>query len=336
MQWPPQITDEITTSVTLGQETGATPITGQVTGRWQVLLDGEPLTAAEASRFATPVERGTDPQAAARLSRLIGPFVLRRRKSDPQIAPELPAKTETDLPVALTAEQAALYETVVTQRLTQIRQSDGIQRRGQVLRMLTQLKQICNHPAHYLHQHPNATVLSGRSGKLEAFDDLVDTILAEGTAALVFTQYVAMARLLASHLTGRRVTHALLHGGTPVPQRDQLVDTFQQGRTPVLLLSLKAAGTGLNLTRAEHVIHYDRWWNPAVEQQATDRAYRLGQTQAVQVHRLITEGTVEERIGGLLRRKQDLAETVLTGGDPAWSDLSDEQLANLVTLRSRR
>src|SRR5690606_4932261 len=153
--------------------------------------------------------------------------------------------------------------------------------------------------------------LSGRSGKLELLDELLDTIVAENGAALVFTQYVAMARLLRQHFTQRGVSTQLLHGGTPVATRQQMVDRFQAGEVPVFLLSLQAAGTGLNLTRADHVIHYDRWWNPAVEDQATDRAYRIGQTRPVQVHRLIAEGTVEDRIAQLLRAKRNLAEAVL-------------------------
>jgi SNF2 family DNA or RNA helicase len=153
----------------------------------------------------------------------------------------------------------------------------------------------------------------------------------------VFTQYVTMARLLDRHLAERGVPAQLLHGGTGVRQRDEMVRRFQDGAVPVFLLSLKAAGTGLNLTRAEHVIHYDRWWNPAVEDQATDRAYRIGQTQPVQVHRLIAEGTLEDRIAALLESKRELADAVLdAGADAAVTELSDADLAALVTLRGDR
>jgi SNF2 family DNA or RNA helicase len=284
------------------------------------------------ARWAQPVESG-DRVTAERLARLITPFLLRRRKSDPGIAPELPPKTETDRPVALTREQAGLYEAVVRETMARIRESTGMQRRGLVLKLLTALKQVCNHPAQYLGESDG--VLSGRSGKLELLDELVDTIRAESGGLLVFTQYVAMARLLERHLGERGVPTQLLHGGTPVRQRDELVRAFQESDfPPVFLLSLKAAGTGLNLTRADHVVHYDRWWNPAVEAQATDRAYRIGQDRPVQVHRLIAEGTLEDRIATMLTAKKELADSVLGKRDGAeLTELSDAQLAELVELK---
>ncbi|MDT9685453.1 DEAD/DEAH box helicase [Streptomyces sp. TRM76323] len=285
-------------------------------------------------RYAQAVEGGADPAAAERLSRLVRPFLLRRRKSDPGIAPELPPKTETDRAVALTKEQAGLYEAVVRETLTAIAGADGMERRGLVVTLLNALKQICNHPAQYLKEE-GAPRLAGRSGKLELLDELLDTILAEGAGVLVFTQYVRMARLLQDHLAARGVRAQLLHGGTPVAEREAMVRRFQDGEVPVFLLSLKAAGTGLNLTRAEHVVHYDRWWNPAVEAQATDRAYRIGQTRPVQVHRLIAEGTVEDRIADMLARKRRLADSVLGGaGEAALTELSDAELAELVRLRA--
>ena len=283
-------------------------------------------------RWAKRIEGG-DAVVADRLAKLLRPFLLRRRKSDPGIAPELPAKTETDRPVTLTPEQAGLYEAVVRELMAEIAEADGIARRGRIVKLLTALKQICNHPAQYL-KEPDA-VLAGRSGKLELLDELLDTILAEDGAVLVFTQYVAMARLLERHLGARGIGTQLLHGGTPVPRREDLVARFQAGEVPVFLLSLKAAGTGLNLTRADHVVHFDRWWNPAVEDQATDRAYRIGQTRPVQVHRLVAEGTVEDRIAAMLREKRALAEAVLTGGEAALTELTDAELAELVELRRR-
>ncbi|MGC4747009.1 DEAD/DEAH box helicase [Micromonospora sp. DT201] len=200
-----------------------------------------------------------------------------------------------------------------------------------MLKLLVGLKQVCNHPAHYL-KEPQGK-LTGRSEKLQLLDDLLEIILAEGGGALVFTQYVQMARLLERHLGERGVPAQLLHGGVPVHQREEMVRRFQAGEVPVFLLSLKAAGTGLNLTRADHVIHYDRWWNPAVEEQATDRAYRIGQTKPVQVHRLIAQGTLEDRIAALLESKQGLADAVLTGGETALTELSDAELLRLVQLR---
>ncbi|MBZ4323794.1 DEAD/DEAH box helicase [Streptomyces huiliensis] len=318
-----------------------TPVENDLTELWAILdwttpgLLG-PLDAFR-RRHARAVESGTDPDAARRLAALVRPFLLRRRKTDPGIAPELPPKAEADRVAPLTPEQAGLYEAVVRERLAEITEADGPRRRGLVVRLLTSLKQICNHPAQFLKEDPGAAPrLAGRSGKIDVLDGLLDTALAEGAAVLVFTQYVRMARLLERHLADRGVPARLLHGGTPVAAREELVRRFQNGEVPVLLLSLRAAGTGLTLTRAEHVVHFDRWWNPAVEDQATDRAHRIGQTRTVRVHRLVTEGTVEDRIAELLRRKQALADAVLTAGDGGvapLTELSDAELAELVTLR---
>ncbi|MFF8942771.1 SNF2-related protein [Streptomyces sp. NPDC014864] len=317
-----------------------TPVENNLSELW-ALLDWTtpgllgPLKSFRA-RHARAVENGEDEEAVERLARLVRPFLLRRRKSDPGIVPELPPKTETDHPVPLTREQAALYEAVVRESLLAIETARGIARRGMVLKLLTSLKQICDHPALYLKdEHPRggADRLAARSGKLALLDELLDTLLAEDGSALVFTQYVGMARLIASHLTARAVPVDLLHGGTPVPERERMVDRFQSGAIPVLVLSLKAAGTGLNLTRAGHVVHFDRWWNPAVEEQATDRAYRIGQTQPVQVHRLITEGTVEDRIAEMLAAKRALADAILGSGESALTELTDRELSDLVSLR---
>ncbi|MED7825573.1 DEAD/DEAH box helicase [Streptomyces chiangmaiensis] len=322
-----------------------TPVENNLSELW-ALLDWTtpgllgPLSAFR-DRFAKAIERGalgTDGdeetadqarQAAEHLTRLTRPFLLRRRKSDPGIAPELPAKTETDHPVALTREQAALYEAQVRETMARIEKADGIARRGLVLKLLTALKQICNHPAHYLRENGP---LPGRSGKLELLDELLDTVVAENEGALVFTQYTQMGRLLERHFADRGVRARYLHGATPVPHREKMVAAFQQGEFPVFLLSLKAAGTGLNLTRATHVIHYDRWWNPAVEDQATDRAYRIGQDRPVQVHRLTTQGTVEDKVARLLGAKRALADQVIASGEAALTELSDADLAELVTL----
>ncbi|WP_406066887.1 DEAD/DEAH box helicase [Streptomyces sp. NBC_01077] len=315
-----------------------TPVENNLSELWAILDWTTPgllgSLGAFRTRFAAAVEGGRDPAAAARLSALVRPFLLRRRKSDPGIAPELPPKTETDRAVSLTPEQAGLYEAVVRETLAAIAEADGMARRGLVVKLLTGLKQICNHPAQYLKE--DRPRIEGRSGKLELLDELLDTILAEGACTLVFTQYVGMARLLEAHLAARGVRTQFLHGGTPVAEREAMVARFQNGEVPVFLLSLKAAGTGLNLTRAEHVVHYDRWWNPAVEAQATDRAYRIGQNRPVQVHRLIAEGTIEDRIATMLDRKRELADTVLgAGGDtpPELTELTDAELAELVRLR---
>ncbi|MGJ5761557.1 DEAD/DEAH box helicase [Streptomyces galbus] len=312
-----------------------TPVENNLSDLWAILDWTTPGLLGRLGtfrrRYARAVESGADPAAAERLARLVGPFLLRRRKSDPGIAPELPPKTETDHPVALTAEQAGLYEAVVRETLAALAGADDMARRGLIVKLLTALKQVCNHPAQYLGEE--RPTIAGRSGKLELLDELLDTLLAEGSSALVFTQYVRMGRLVERHLAARGVATQFLHGGTPVAEREAMVRRFQDGEVPVFLLSLKAAGTGLNLTRAEHVVHYDRWWNPAVEAQATDRAYRIGQTRPVQVHRLIAEGTVEDRIADLLARKRRLADAVLGSGESAFTELTDAELADLVALR---
>ncbi|MEU5399347.1 DEAD/DEAH box helicase [Streptomyces sp. NPDC005963] len=486
-----------------------TPVENNLSELW-ALLDWTtpgllgPLKAFRA-RHARLVELGEDDEAAERLSRLVRPFLLRRKKSDPGIVPELPPKTESDHPVALTREQVSLYEAVVREAMATIGGAEGIGRRGLVMKLLTDLKQICNHPAQFLKEYegvkgrgthlaherrallgktsadmmspagpslaavpdgalpvrprpaagalgtlspvgsgasagegssalaPSARVpgrpsgpgaspsdvdasevdasdvadpsevadpgrrralrsvveqvgdpqftaggpagvdaledplhrppldtsgergrtggsvhgvtdqgsdrtgrtvrLAGRSGKLALLDELLEVILAEGDSVLVFTQYVTMARLIDRHLSSRGIATQLLHGGTPVAERERMVDRFQSGDVPVFLLSLKAAGTGLNLTRAAHVVHFDRWWNPAVEEQATDRAYRIGQTQPVQVHRLIAEGTVEDRIATMLADKRALADAVLGSGEAALTELTDRELSDLVSLR---
>lgn len=314
-----------------------TPVENNLSELW-ALLDWTtpgllgPLKSFRA-RHARAVENGEDTEAVERLSRLVRPFLLRRRKSDPGIVPELPPKTETDHPVPLTREQAALYEAVVRESMLAIETAEGMARRGLVLKLLGALKQICDHPALYLKEDAHADRLAARSGKLALLDELLDTVLAEDGSVLVFTQYVGMARLLTAHLSARAVPVDLLHGGTPVPERERMVDRFQNGETPVLVLSLKAAGTGLNLTRAGHVVHFDRWWNPAVEEQATDRAYRIGQTQPVQVHRLVTEGTVEDRIAEMLAAKRALADAILGSGEAALTELTDRELSDLVSLR---
>ncbi len=313
-----------------------TPVENDLTELWAILDWATPGLLGSRAAFrkvwAAPIESGEDPARARQFAQLVEPFLMRRRKSDPGIAPELPPKTETDQVVGLTREQAVLYEALVRESMDRIEHADEDTRRGLVLALLTGLKQICNHPAHYLRQA--AGRLRGRSEKLELLDELLGTILAEGGSVLLFTQYVAMARLLERHLADAGIPTLFLHGGTPVRTREQMVASFQAGEAPVFLLSLKAGGTGLNLTRADHVIHVDRWWNPAVEDQATDRAYRIGQTRPVQVHRLVTEGTIEQKIGELLARKRTLAESVLGSGETALTELSNSELRDLVSLRA--
>ncbi|MBN8867209.1 MAG: DEAD/DEAH box helicase [Solirubrobacterales bacterium] len=313
-----------------------TPVENNLSELWAILDWTTPgLLGGHGSfrkKWADPIELEGSESATRLLNRLVRPFLLRRRKSDPGIAPELPPKTITDQPVELTPEQIKLYEQAVRENMLQIRTAEGINRRGLVLKLLTSLKQICNHPAQFLGEADGA--LPERSGKLELLDELLDTILSEEGSVLVFTQYVAMAKLLKRHLDEREIDSMLLHGGTAVRQRERMVERFQNGDVPVFLLSLKAAGTGLNLTRADHVIHYDRWWNPAVEEQATDRAHRIGQEKTVQVHRLIAEGTIEDRIASIHETKRELADAIVSSGEAALTELSNDDLTELVELRN--
>jgi SNF2 family DNA or RNA helicase len=265
------------------------------------------------------------------LRALTQPFVLRRTKADKRLLPDLPDKIEQIAFAQLTKEQATLYQKVVEQLLADADELEGMQRRGRVLAALTRLKQICNHPAHAL---KDGSRLAGRSGKLNRFDELVTELLDVDERALVFTQFREMGDLLQRHIAARFEFEApFLHGGVSKAGRDRMVAQFQAGAgSPLLLVSLKAGGTGLNLTAASQVIHYDRWWNPAVEDQATDRAWRMGQRRTVNVHKLVCQGTVEERIGEVIDEKRAIADAVVGTGEAWLSELSTDELAKLVTL----
>lgn len=314
-----------------------TPVENRLAELWSILDLTTPGLLGGFSRFrreyAAPIERWQDPDATRRLRRLTGPFVLRRTKRDPTIAPELPDKTELTVRCQLTREQASLYQAAVHDAFAQDL-GEGIERRGRVLALLTELKQICNHPAQYLGERGP---LPGRSGKLTRAGELLAEVVAAGDRALVFTQYRRMGELLARHLAAALGLPEVpfLHGGVPRTRRDAMVAAFQHddAAPPLLLVSLKAGGTGLNLTRATHVLHFDRWWNPAVEDQATDRAYRIGQHRAVLVHKLVTAGTLEERIAALIDDKRALADAVLGDGESWLTELDDDALRELVALR---
>ncbi len=282
-------------------------------------------------RFAVPIERSGDDEARAALRSLTQPFVLRRRKTDPGILDELPAKQEMKIYCNLTREQAALYRTLVDRLLSGVDGTVGMARRGLVLATLTRLKQVCNHPAQLL---ADGSPLAGRSGKLAVLEEVLEEALAIDEKAVVFTQYAQLAHLLAPYLTQRLGAEvAVFHGGLSRTARDALRARFDApAGPPVLLASLRAGGVGINLTAANHVVHLDRWWNPAVEQQATDRTHRIGQTRVVQVRTLICTGTLEERIDALLERKSALAETIV-GADESWlTEMSTRDLRELLTL----
>ncbi|WP_020668748.1 DEAD/DEAH box helicase [Amycolatopsis nigrescens] len=314
-----------------------TPVENRLSELWSIMRFCNPgLLGSQRrfrERFVQPIERQRDPAAARQLRAITAPFLLRRLKSE--VASDLPAKQEAVVSCTLTDEQAALYRTTV-RRMLSGDLGTGIQRRGRVLRLLTALKQICNHPAQYLGDFGDGGELAGRSGKLARTTEMLAEVVDEGERALLFTQYRVMGELLATHLAAELELAEVpfLHGGLSTSRRDGLVRAFQQDEraSPLLIVSLKAGGVGLNLTRATHVLHYDRWWNPAVEDQATDRAHRIGQTRTVFVHKLVTGGTLEERIADLLESKRGLADAVIGSGEDWLTELADEDLRALVEL----
>ncbi|MBM3188761.1 MAG: DEAD/DEAH box helicase, partial [Chloroflexi bacterium] len=319
-----------------------TPIENRLSELWSIISFLNPgyLGSMEQFRrsFALPIERYQDQEAAERLRKLVRPFILRRLKTDPQVIRDLPEKMEYRVYCNLSREQATLYEAAVRDALEALQNTDpeekDMKRRGLVLAMLTRLKQICDHPALYL---DDRSEIGQRSGKLNRLTEMLEEILDVGDRALVFTQYATMGQLLQQHLQESFQQEVLfLHGGTPQKQRDRLLTRFQDDphAPPVFILSLKAGGTGLNLMRANHVFHYDRWWNPAVENQATDRAYRIGQMRDVQVHKFICAGTLEERIDELIESKRALADNIVGDGEGWLTELDTDALRDLVALRA--
>jgi SNF2 family DNA or RNA helicase len=313
-----------------------TPIENRLSELWSIMHFLNPgfLGSYQSfrTRFALPIERYQDRGSAERLRKLVQPFILRRIKTDPTIIQDLPEKLENKIYCTLTPEQATLYQAVVEEAMRQIETADGMQRRGQVLSMLLRLKQVCNHPAHFL---GDGSPMEDRSGKLNRLGEMLEEVLAVGERALVFTQFAEMGTLLQAHLQDLFGGQVLfLYGGTPAKQRERMVTRFQEERhgPAIFILSLKAGGLGLNLTRANHVFHFDRWWNPAVENQATDRAFRIGQTRDVWVHKFICAGTLEERIDQLIESKKELAESVIGTGESWLTELNTAELRQLVTL----
>ncbi len=319
-----------------------TPVENRLSELWSMMQFLNPgLLGSQRSfrdEFALPIERYQDAGATARLRGLVGPFILRRLKTDPAIIQDLPDKLEMKVYCSLTPEQATLYEAVVEESLRKIEEAEAdekrsdFSRRGAVLGALLRLKQICNHPAQFL---GDGSALPGRSGKLERLTEMLEEALDVGDRALIFTQFAEMGTLLQGYLQtlfGMEVLY--LHGATPARQRDRMVARFQdKSGPPLFILSLKAGGTGLNLTAANHVFHFDRWWNPAVEDQATDRAFRIGQTRDVQVHKFICGGTLEERIDELIESKKALAQSVIGAGEDWLTELSTDELRDVLMLR---
>lgn len=313
-----------------------TPVENRLSELWSIMEFLNPGYLGSGTdfrkKFALPIERYHNVQQSESLKQLIQPFVLRRVKTDKTIIKDLPDKMEMKVYCNLTQEQASLYEAVVKEMMEKIEEADGMERRGLILATLMKLKQVCNHPAQFI---GDGSSLSGRSGKLARLEEMLEEVLAEGDKALIFTQFAEMGTLLRSYLQeslGREVL--FLHGGTPKKVRDAMVQRFQEDRhaPPIFILSLKAGGVGLNLTGANHVFHFDRWWNPAVENQATDRAFRIGQQKNVQVHKFISVGTLEERIDQMIEDKKALAENIVGSGENWLTEMSTSQLKELFAL----
>ncbi|TVQ55754.1 MAG: DEAD/DEAH box helicase [Phycisphaerales bacterium] len=324
-----------------------TPVENRLSELWSIMEFCNPgylgTTNEFRRRFAIPIERHRDAHRGEMLRQLVQPFVLRRLKTDPNVISDLPACVETKEYATLHPEQAALYERTVNEMLESVEKSEGIQRRGLVLASLVKLKQICDHP-----QLVNQSVRSGsaaadtphppahQSGKVRRLLELLEDVRATGEKALIFTQFRKMGHLLHSMLRSEFECESLfLHGGTPQARRQQLIDRFHETgpEVPFFILSLKAGGVGLNLTAANHVFHFDRWWNPAVENQATDRAFRIGQVRTVHVHKFVCVGTLEERIDQMIEQKTELAERIVGSGESWLTELDTNQLQDLLTLR---
>ena len=320
-----------------------TPIENRLSELWSIFnfLNHGYLGSRSKFRkeFALPIENYQDAVAMARLQRMVRPFILRRLKTDPAVIQDLPDRLEMDVYCTLTDEQAELYQQVVDEGLPRIADARGRSRRIHVFNLLMRLKQILNHPVQYLYSiGPNNLPdepLAGRSGKLDRLTAMLEEVLEVGDKALIFTQFAEMGYLLQEHIRDTLETPVLyLHGSVPGNKRQEMVNRFQEDphAPPIFILTLKAGGLGLNLTAANHVFHYDRWWNPAVEKQAADRIFRIGQTRNVQIHKFVTAGTLEENIQEMLERKKHLAESII-GADEGWlASLSDDELVDLISL----
>jgi len=314
-----------------------TPVENNVGDLWSIMEFLNPGFLGSQTefkrRFFIPIQANRDLEATQGLQRLTQPFILRRLKTDPTIIADLPEKNEMKVYCNLTKEQASLYAAVVGEAARDLEGADGIRRKGVILAVLSKLKQVCNHPAQFLADN---SPIPNRSGKLARLTEMVEEILAVKDRALIFTQFAEMGKILQVHLQetfGREVL--FLHGATPKKRRDEMLERFQAdgSHLPLFILSLKAGGTGLNLTGANHVFHFDRWWNPAVENQATDRAYRIGQTKDVQVHKFLCLGTLEEKIDEMIESKKEVAEQVVGTGEGWLTELSTAQLKDLMALR---
>jgi non-specific serine/threonine protein kinase len=316
-----------------------TPVENHLGDLWSIFDFCSPGLLGSAKEFKGYVKElneKQDAKAYGSLRRLVRPYILRRLKTDPGVAPDLPEKTEIRVECGLSKKQAVYYERAVDELADRLKTADGIARRGLVLAMLLQFKQICNHPAQFL---GTTDYEPGDSAKFERLKGLCEPIAERQEKMLVFTQFQSLTALLAGYLeTVFGKPGLVLHGGTPIKKRSELVKQFQQSEgPPFFVISLKAGGSGLNLTAATHVVHFDRWWNPAVEDQATDRAFRIGQKRNVMVHKFVCRGTIEERIDEMISSKRAVADSVLKGdGETALTEMSNDELLRFVALDVNR
>ena len=314
-----------------------TPVENRLMEYWSIFDFANPGYLGNTNwfneQYAKPIEINQDKKRLEKFRSITSPFIMRRIKTDKTIISDLPDKIENNQICSLTKEQAALYKSVTHDLMNDVENAEGINRRGIILKLLTILKQICNHPLQYLKN--GSEVKPEQSGKMMLLFQLLETIYENGEKVLIFSQYREMGSLLRTAIHEHFGKKALqLHGGNTRKERDEMVHSFQTNPlSDTFILSLKAGGTGLNLTAASHVIHYDLWWNPAVEAQATDRAFRIGQQKNVMAHRMITKGTLEEKIDDMLRSKKDLANLTVASGEKWIGELSDNELRQLLLLR---
>ncbi|NHJ33046.1 MAG: DEAD/DEAH box helicase, partial [Asgard group archaeon] len=316
-----------------------TPIENRLTELWSILDFLNPGYLGSLRKFkesyVNPIENKQNSQILNQLAKLVQPFILRRLKTDPAIIEDLPEKSEFKVYCSMTEEQCILYEAVVKDLIKRLSVAQGISRKGLILGALTKLKQICNHPVQFMHEE--SIDLKDRSGKLNRLKEMLTEVLDNNEKALIFTQYAELGQLLKDYLQEVLSEEVLLlFGGTPQKEREELIKRFQnqaECSPNVFILSIKAGGVGLNLTAANHVFHFDRWWNPSVENQATDRAFRIGQEKNVFVHKFISVGTLEENIDRLIEQKKELADSVIGTGESWLTEMSTEQLREILSLR---
>ncbi len=316
-----------------------TPVENRLLDLWSIFNFLNPGYLGKEAQFRKsfeiPIQKDRNQVQSSVLKKLVQPFILRRLKTDKTIIKDLPDKVEHKQYCNLTKEQASLYEIVVKDVIEQLGTAEGIGRKGLILSTLMKLKQICNHPRQFLQDNSEFSVT--RSHKLQRLGEMLEEITAEGESLLIFTQFTEIGEALQQYLKQIGYRTYYLHGGTSRPKREQMITEFQAPETEpaAFVLSLKAGGVGITLTKANHVFHFERWWNPAVEDQATDRAFRIGQQKNVFVHKFVTLGTLEERIDETIENKKKIASSII-GADESWlTELDNESFKKLIALNKQ-